>query len=168
MENYQNELEISEEAWKQAVVVIKILDAMNNKASLLKFVYKSSIANLRCDNVSRQTVALHILRFLCKSNRASIGWFAKRRILGMLRSHQVLAVRLAALDVLGAVLTQTGSRSGVQESDYADMMDFRKQMLNRSRELEAYEKNEATAMAARYISEEDPQVVLNRLTNQVS
>ena len=168
MENYQDELIASEKAWKQAVRVVKVLDAANYQKKPMKFAYNTSLDYLKSDRPTRQAFGLHVLRFLCKANRVSLGWFAKRRILKMLRSHDDLAVRLAAFDVLGAVLTQTGSRSGVRESDYADLMDFRKEVLGRSRELESYEQNEATPQAVRLVSEEDPLVVVERLYNEVS
>lgn len=168
MQYEQDSFKISEQAWKQAVLVVKVLDAANYQSKPMKFVYKTSNAFLQDDNPSRQAFALHVLRFLYKSGRATIGWFAKRRILVMLRSHESLAVRLAAFDVLGAIMTQTGSRSGVKESDYSDIMDFRKQMLQRSRELESYEKNEASVMATHLLSEEDPLQVVDRLVNSVT
>ena len=168
MQNDQDPFKISEQAWKQAVLVVKVLDAANYHSKPMKYVYKTSNAYLQSDQPTRQTFALHVLRFLYKSGRATIGWLAKRRILGMLRSHDSLAVRLAAFDVLGAIMTQTGSRSGVKESDYSDIMDFRKQMLQRSRELESYEMNEATTLAARFVSDEDPLSVVKRLVNGVT
>ena len=168
MQNDQDPIKISEQAWKQAVLVVKVLDAANYQSKPMKFVYKTSNAFLQSDHPTRQTFALHVLRFLYKSGRATIGWLAKRRILGMLRSHDSLAVRLAAFDVLGAIMTQTGSRSGVKESDYSDIMDFRKLMLQRSRALESYEQSEAAVTAARLVAEEDPLHVVKRLVNQVS
>ena len=42
MQNNQDSFKISEQAWKQAVLVVKVLDAANYQSKPMKFVYKTS------------------------------------------------------------------------------------------------------------------------------
>src|SRR5215203_7458302 len=140
-EKYTHELEISEQSYKQAVLAVKLLEAAGDARVDVSWLHKQAETCLTSDTAARRTFGLHMLRFLYKNGKISIGWLSKRRIRGLLRADPSQSVRLAAFDLLGAILTKTGSKSGVHESDYSTILDFRQKMLARSPRLREYESS---------------------------
>lgn len=162
-EPYQHELEISERSYKQAVLAVKILEAAGDSREEVKWLGKQAEDCLVTSSAERRAFGLHVLRFLYKKGLLSIGWLSKRRIRTLLRVDPSESVRLAALDLLGAVLTNTGSKSGVRESDYATILRFREKMLERSPALRKYESSQVTDEVQRLRAEGDTKVILDRL-----
>jgi hypothetical protein len=196
MKNYNEELEVSEHAWKHAVLAVKILDAVGNTprpaqspeslpavltreeccqglgeeipdaggnpSELLHFRNEAE-RFLASDNRSRRTFALHLLRFLYKNGRFSVSSSANHRICVLLKSDPSPSVRLAAFDFLGAICARTHSKSGVEESDYSDILSFREEVLKRSAALRHYESSEAAADVALLLRDKDTRPLWDRV-----
>ena len=167
-DQYEYELDISEHSYKQAVLAVKIVEAAGDSRDDVNHLQKQAENCLASDRATRRAFGLNLLRFLYKKGLISIGWFSKRRIRGLLKTDPSESVRLAAFDLLGAVLTKTGSKSGVRESDYAPILDFREKMLEKSPTLRKYESSDVSDDVNRLRAEADTKLILNRLIESLS
>lgn len=134
-------LEVSERSYKKAVLAAKLLEAAGDPRDEVDWLRGEAEDCLRDDSAEKRAFGLNLLRFLYKKDLISIGWFSRRRIRNLLRTDRSEPVRLAAFDLLGAILTRTGSKSGVRESDYSTILGFRTRMLERSSALREYENS---------------------------
>jgi hypothetical protein len=66
---YQDELEISEHSYKQAVLSVKILEAAGNSRELVDSLERQAESCLTSEVSSKRTFGLHLLRFLYKKGR---------------------------------------------------------------------------------------------------
>jgi hypothetical protein len=162
-DRYRDELQISEHSWKQAVLAAKILEAEGDPRELVDSLRKQAESCLTSESASKRTFGLHLLRFLYKKGAISIGWMSKRQIRGLLKADPSESVRLAAFDLLGAILSRTGSKSGVRESDYSTILEFREKMLERGPELRRYESSGVLDDINRLTSSEGTQATLDRI-----
>jgi hypothetical protein len=157
------ELDLSERSYKQAVLAVKILESAGDRSHEVNWLREQAENCLVSDSATRRAFGLNLLRFLYKKGLISIGWFSKRRVRGLLKADPSESVRLAAFDLLGVILTQTGSKSGVRESDYSTILGFRTRMLERSSRLREYENSGVRGDIERLTPNDDMQVTLNRI-----
>jgi len=162
-DQHKHELEISEQSYKQAVLVMKFLEAAGDPHDEVNSLGKQAENCLSSDSSSIRAFGLNLLRFLYKKGMISMGFFLKRRIRGLLKSDPSKSVRLAAFDLLGAVLSNTGSKSGVRESDYATILDFRAKMIERSPKLRQYESSGVREDIKQLNSNEGIQLIVDRI-----
>lgn len=162
-DRYNDEMEFSDLSYKHAVLVMKFLEVAGGSHNEVNTFQKKAENCLTGGSPLRRAFGLNLLRFLYKKEMISIGWFLKRRIRGFLKSDPSKAVRLAAFDLLGAILNRTGSKSGVSESDYSTILEFRDKMLKRSSELRQYEISGVQADIKRFESSEAVQVIVDRI-----
>lgn len=157
------ELEISERSWRQAVLAAKIVEAAGDPRELVESLRKQAVSCLSSETASKRTFGLHLLRFLYKKDLISIRWMLKRRIRALLKSDSSESVRLAAFDLLGAILSRTGSTSGVRESHYSTLLEFRERMLARAPALREYEASGVQHEINRLKSGEGTKATLGRI-----
>ena len=162
-DRYTQELDQSERSYKQAVLAMKVLEAAGDSSNEVKWLREQVENCLISDSSTRRAFGLNVLRFLYKKGLISIGRFSKRRVRRLLKSDSSESVRLAAFDLLGAILTRTGSKSGVRESDYSSILDFRTRMLERSSKLRQYENSGVRGDIQRLRQNADTQVILDRV-----
>lgn len=72
-------------------------------------------------------------------------------------------MRLAAFDLLGSILSRTGSKFGVRESDYSTILEFRERMLERAPQLREYEVSGVRDDINRLKASEDTRAILDRI-----
>ena len=108
---------------------MKVIEAAGDSPNEVKWLRERAENYLSSESSTRRAFGLNVLRFLYKKGMISIGWFSKRRLRRLLKSDSSVPVRLAAFDLLGAILTRTGSKSGVRESNYSSILDFRTCLL---------------------------------------
>ena len=159
-DRYCDELQISEQSWKQAVLAARILEAAGDPRELVDSLRKQAESCLTSDSASKRTFGLYLLGFLFKKGGTSID---STRIHGLLKADPSESVRLAAFDLLGAILKRTGSKSGVYESDYSTILEFRKKMLDRGPELRRYASSGVRDDINRLTPNEGTKVTLDRL-----
>ncbi len=162
-DRYRDELEISEHSYKQAVLAAKILQAAGDPRELVNSLRKQAESCLTSESASKRTFGLHLLRFLYKKGEISIRWMLKRRIRGLLKADPSESVRLAAFDLLGAILSRTGSKSGVRESHYSTILEFRERMLEWGPKLREYKGSGVLHDLNRLRSNEGAHVTLDRI-----
>lgn len=159
-ERYCDELQISEHSWKQAVLAARILEDAGDPRELVDSLRKQAESCLSSDSASKRTFGLYLLGFLFKKGAISVD---STPIHGLLKADPSESVRLAAFDLLGAILKRTGDKSGVCESDYSTILEFRQKMLDRGPELRRYASSGVIADIKRLRSNEGTKPTLNRL-----
>lgn len=159
-DRYWDELQISEHSWKQAVLAARIVEAVGDPRELVDSLRKQAENCLTSDSASKRTFGLYLLGFLFKKRAIPID---STRIHRLLKADPSESVRLAAFDLLGAILKRTGSKSGVCESDYSTILEFRKKMLDRRPELRRYASSGVLNDINRLTPNEPTEVTLDRL-----
>ncbi|MBN2684291.1 MAG: toll/interleukin-1 receptor domain-containing protein [Pontiellaceae bacterium] len=125
-----DDFQLADRAWKSAVLLVSLTQVRGGNPSSVSLLESKCRGWLRSNNAEQRAIALNTLRFLAKGGLVAELGEAKKDAHYAFQTETSLAVRLAALDFLGAIGSSDNPLSMVSEFEQQQITDFRSRLIS--------------------------------------
>lgn len=127
-----DELQRADHAWKTAVLLLKLLEAEGKSHDTVSSLCAKSLDWMRAHNSDKKAVGLNTARFLFKGQHLAYSAELLHKVVDILFSDTSLAVKLAALDFLGAMSTTPNPLTRLSPDAAAELTHFRSELMKQT------------------------------------
>ncbi len=163
-----DDFQVSDRSWRVSVLLVMVLDFEGSSAEGLNLLLARCFEWIRSASEEKKAVGLNTLRFLLKG-----GYFRHDRglvdeVRDVFLSDISLAVKLAALDLLGAVGTAATPLSQLSDFEIQRFTQFRAELMKRMNASQrAYAARGVHADLARECSGKTPEAALRNIISRI-
>ncbi|MBF0330722.1 MAG: ankyrin repeat domain-containing protein [Candidatus Omnitrophica bacterium] len=126
-----DDFQVTDRSWKTSVLLYKLFDIAGMARPDMEFLRDKSFAWVRSSNIEKKVTGLNTLRYLFKAQHIPYSKELLDEIVTVFFNNDSLAVRLAALDFLGAMSTSPSPLQYLNPSEVKQIVAFRGKMLNK-------------------------------------
>ena len=123
------DLQLADRSWRTSVLLGMLLEAEGKSADALELLRNKGFEWIRSNSPGKKAVGLNTLRFLFKGNHLSYSRYLADEILDVFVSDAKLAVKLAALDLLGSMRTTPNPLTHISDVDANQIAEFRADLM---------------------------------------
>jgi hypothetical protein len=123
-----DDLQLTDRSWRTSVLLGMLLEAEGRSVDALKLLRNKGFEWIRSDSPEKKTVGLNTLRFLFKGNHLPYSRDLLNEILDVFLSDASLAVKLAALDLLGSMSTTPNPLTHISAVEAKRIAEFRNEL----------------------------------------
>jgi hypothetical protein len=127
--NTQYDLEIADQCWRTAFLLCRLLDADERSGSGVKLLADAAMNWIHAEKVETRIIGLNLLRFLLKAKLVKNSALQRENILQIFFLSKRSDVRLAALDLLGALGKSPNPVEELPSREVAELRKFSSRML---------------------------------------
>lgn len=125
----QYDLEITDQCWRTAFLLCRLLDADDRSESGVKLLADAAMNWIHAEKVETRIIGLNLHRFLLKAKLVKSSALQREKILEIFFLSKRSDVRLAALDLLGALGKSPNPVEKLPSSEVAELREFSSRML---------------------------------------
>ena len=122
------ETDLADRSWRTSVLLFTLLEGEGNTGNGVDLLQNKSVGWLGSSSSAKRAVALNTLRGLVKGQHLASNQDLSNKVLNVFLSDASLAVKLAALDLLGA-MKAPNPLSRISESDKKRIIEFRSTLM---------------------------------------
>jgi len=124
-----DEVQLADHCWRMSVLLLKLLETDENSHKNICLVTNKAFDWIRTDSSENKAIGLNVLRFLFKRQDIIYSRDLLEEVLDIFLSNTTLAVKLAALDFLGAMNTTPNPMTRVSTVEAGRIARFRSNLM---------------------------------------